>query len=1323
MANADVIAPPTPYESASELKDAHASLLDRLDQELARDSSAEGDAAITSLESDIRLFLKRGAASGVYLEEPRDRTACGALLDYWVSSLAQAGLPAASSRLAPFDGSKLPDLKGTNCPFVGLDAFRQEDQPYFFGRDSDSKKLVALVRSTPLVVVVGESGSGKSSLVMSGVLPRLAAGEEGVQFRVVPPIVPGNDVIGHLTAALHGSNPAAPPGDDADLRTAPAAIVALLGGPAAPPAVITIDQFEEVFTLSTAADRDALVAALVELLKDSRHRVILTVRVEFRSQITALRALEPFLGESAWYAMRPMGYEDLRDAVEKPAALAKLQFQAGVVDDLVKRVLGQQAALPLLQFTLRTLWDRRDRNRITWEVYRKVGNPLDALPAAADAFYKGLTPQARDETKRILLELVRVDELLEAYRQPLPKKQLLRAGKANTEETLALLAKQEFIRITADTGGEDVVEVKHEALIRNWPEYVSWIDEKRRGQRQRLALGPAAERWHREGRPDAQLLTGWQLEDAKTYSDLGALEAQFVAASVSFVERAQREREKQLVKAARRKANVRLVVVGAALSIVAIIAGAFWLQRERITLLAELAGARRLAEDDPTAGATAIAQAIGRHRIVSRLADSRGWLDALLNDARVRPVAIGAMFSLGDQALATGRFTHPRLTRALLLPDGATLVTSDDSSLRFWTVAGMTIQTHDAASAGARVQDLVIDTNGHVSAVWSDGVVRRFDARGQRQWEVKTGRAFADAAFSRDGRRLFVAISNDDPYQASTPGIAYAMGDGAVDKVGEVTVPATAKEVVPNSQGTEAVVLASGGASLWNVAANTLQPLEFKSPSGSGKASKGGGLPITIWWAAFSPTDRHIGAIDVDGVGWVVPVGGAPRPAVRLNAAVGSMAFGPRGNLVATASEKGPTRLWTVDGEEYQQPRWPSAPATSVAFGETFDWVATTANGITQVMAIDGPMVMQFKGHPGGMTSVRFFGGDKTIVTGSDDGTVRLWTVDSRVAKPVIAQTDTIQSIEMSTDGRRAVTASLDKTVRVWDVASQREIARITHDDYVRHAAFSPRGDLVVASSVDSTAQIWNLDGKPIGTAMKHNGAVVMAAFSADGESVLTASEDGTARRWNLQGQVTATLEHKEPVIAAAFLPDGSLLTASMTAFHRWSREGRLEQTFGSHPGFGEVVLSADGRYILSGAEGGRARVYSSDGTEILNLDLGRTAFHSGAISAGSQFIATVGKDGRVRFWNLGGELLGEMTTLGYQVTRLTFAPDSKRLITVSTDHLGRLWPLTLREYAEHLRGLGLPCLKAPELRDGLLFSAADAAQSADRCQSARTGR
>jgi hypothetical protein len=367
----------------------------------------------------------------------------------------------------------------------------------------------------------------------------------------VPPIVPGNAVLDHLVDAVLRTCSSASDAVTAEverLRQDPSRLCAMVGGAEAPPTLITIDQFEEVFTLSDPADCETLVVSLATLLElDRGHRVILTMREEFRNRIAALGALDQYLKASeAWYAMRPMSYEELRAAVERPAALVNLQFQAGIVDDLIKKVLGQPAALPLLQFTLRALWEQRARNRITREVYHKVGDPLKALRSSADQFYDGLAPQTQDEVRRILLELVRVDELLEAYRQPVRRSSLFSVGKANTREVLNLLAANDYVRITSvASDAEAIVEVKHESLVRNWPRFVEWIDEKRHEQRQLLRfLTQAAERWAESGRPHNGLLAGWQLQRAKEQPNLSELEKEFVDASTEAIGRIQRKRQR-----------------------------------------------------------------------------------------------------------------------------------------------------------------------------------------------------------------------------------------------------------------------------------------------------------------------------------------------------------------------------------------------------------------------------------------------------------------------------------------------------------------------------------------------------------------------------------------------------------------------------------------------------------------------------------------------------------------------------------------------------------------------------------------------------------
>ena len=437
---------------------------------------------------------------------------------------------------------RLPNLKEEKaCPYVGLEAFREKT--YFFGRDADTQELVDKICLTPLVIVLGASGSGKSSLVIGGVLPELRLMKD-TAFRIVPPFVPGQAVLEHLVKSVRealGEASGDIAGETEKLRTDETYLSAVLGGANAQRTVITIDQFEEVFLLTNDNDRKALEKNLANLLKlELGHRVILTLRQEFETRVCGadFTPLAPYVGKETFYSVRPMGFENLRAAVERPAALVNFQFQPGIVDDLVKRVAGQPAALPLLQFTLRQLWKNCDRNRITWEVYRKVGDPLSALENSADEFSDGLIPQTKEEVKRILLELVRVDEMLEAYRQPVLRKELLKAGSANTDEVIDLLEDQDYVRVLPpkEHKGNAIVEVKHEALIRNWSKYRQWIVSKREEQQKLAAIKQEARRWWNLGKPREGLLTDWQLEGVK-HLRLEGIEAEFVNASAAAIER------------------------------------------------------------------------------------------------------------------------------------------------------------------------------------------------------------------------------------------------------------------------------------------------------------------------------------------------------------------------------------------------------------------------------------------------------------------------------------------------------------------------------------------------------------------------------------------------------------------------------------------------------------------------------------------------------------------------------------------------------------------------------------------------------------------
>jgi WD40 repeat protein len=1293
------------FESASELRDGHAQLLEALDRQLGEDASATAEvAALSRLEPMIRTFLQRGAATGVYLDEVKERTACQVLLDYWVSSLAQAAMGAPPARLAAFDGDKLPDLKDKPCPYVGLDAFR--GRQFFFGRESDTQALLDQIRGTALVVVVGASGSGKSSLVMGGVLPALADDQAEVALRVAPTIVPGTTVLEHLAEAVlqaSGDASASATHAAAKLNANAGYLSEMAGKVDAGGLLITIDQFEEVFTLGDVVQREALAAGLAALLEsDQRHRVILTMREEFRSRLVELRALSRFL-ERAWYSMRPMGYEELRAAVERPATLVNLQFQSGIVDDLVKKVLGQPAALPLLQFTLRTLWDRRDRNRITWEVYDRVGDPLNALKASADQFFDALALETQTEARRVILQLVRVDELLEAYRQPVPKSRLLQAGKANTEEVLRLLTRNDYLRMTAGTRDEDaIVEVKHESLIRNWPRLVTWIDEKRIERRQRIALTQATQRWAQSGKPGEGLLTGWQLEEAKRQLDLSELEREFVEASAHQIEREQREREqalqRELAEERRRARLIGLLALAVSLMIPVIL------------------NSCRVARNAEYEARLALGQASTQEAI--RLVDTNQPGQALAHLARTLrsdPDALAAWSLTSDLLINQGLFVartslqHQGVVKvASFSPDGGRVVTaSADSTARVWDAAtgqpvGPALRHKGAVNAAVFRSDgrhIVTASADATAQVWDSAtgqpvgtplqhedtvnaavfspngaliVTASADATA-RVWIAATGKLVGTpfrhlgsvntAAFSHDGHRV-VTASADATARVWDTDTGRPIGAPLehVDIVNTAVFSPDGSLVITASDDKTARV--------WEVA--TGQPV---------------GAPLqhqrAVLAAAFSSDGRRVVTASSDTTARIwdaatgKPVG---RPLEHQRATVSAAEFSSDGSRVVTASSDGTARVWSATtgqpiGVPLQHPGAVNEGAVNAAAFSPDGSRVVTASHDKTARVWDAAKGRQVVAPPlQGKVKASVFGpnGPRFLMVPTAKDAARVWDAIRGLFIGVPLQHRDVNSAAFSSDGRLVVTASADATGRVWDAATGQPVgAPLQHQKAINTVAFSSDGRHVVTASADATARVWDTStGQPVGTPLQHQGAVNMAAFSSDGRRLVTVSADSTVRIWNTTTgkPVGAPFKPNGAFKAAVFGPDGPrVVIVSDTSTRVWDPATALPVGAPLQDGNNvkAAALSPDGRLVITASVGTTARVWDAASGQPVGAPIqhGRTIF-AVAFSSDGHWVVIDSDDGSTRIWQVllylsSGESVQRLADLaevvgGYRVTELS---------------------------------------------------------------------
>ncbi|HYC88761.1 MAG TPA: hypothetical protein VEO54_06085 [Thermoanaerobaculia bacterium] len=442
---------------------------------------------VEELAEEVRQFVQRAQVTGTILDADEQRDAAQGLIDYWVTTLYRASLPMDDVTLADFDANLAPTLADDLCPYVGLEAFREKDSNRFHGRKKLVAEAVEILTQHRFLAVVGPSGSGKSSVVQGGVLPALRRGAipGSDTWTYLPPLVPGagcgdglQPVTGGLKPALH---------------------------------VITIDQFEEIFTLcDDLAAREAFARKLADLAKE--HYVIVTMRSDYESRLTTMPELQELFAKGDLRAT-PMAAPELREAIEEPARLIGLKFESGLVDALVHDVLGEPAALPLLQFTLWKLWQSRDHNRITMAAYRRLGGGRAALANSANALYESLIQQDRDTMRRILLRMVRPGAGAEVTSNRVSVGLLLQLGddQSRVQRVLDKLVAERLVR-----RNEEQVEVAHEALIRNWPLLVSWIERQRADLVELRRFEALAEEWEHFGRTSG-FLDDRQLREAEEW--------------------------------------------------------------------------------------------------------------------------------------------------------------------------------------------------------------------------------------------------------------------------------------------------------------------------------------------------------------------------------------------------------------------------------------------------------------------------------------------------------------------------------------------------------------------------------------------------------------------------------------------------------------------------------------------------------------------------------------------------------------------------------------------------------------------------------------
>ncbi|MFP6764472.1 MAG: c-type cytochrome domain-containing protein [Planctomycetaceae bacterium] len=253
---------------------------------------------------------------------------------------------------------------------------------------------------------------------------------------------------------------------------------------------------------------------------------------------------------------------------------------------------------------------------------------------------------------------------------------------------------------------------------------------------------------------------------------------------------------------------------------------------------------------------------------------------------------------------------------------------------------------------------------------------------------------------------------------------------------------------------------------------------------------------------------------------------------------VHALAFHPQQRMLASAGFR-VVKLWQqpvdVQARKFGLGADPSASAAHPGSGLIA--TGTKQNQIQIHNSADGKLTKTLSGHTAAVTGVAFSADGKHVVSGSEDKTVRVWSIETGETIRQITTPAVVTDVLLRIDGMQIVSAHADNKVRVWSLtapadeipeAGEKPVREIAHTG-VTCLCTTPTATQILSGGTDNNARIWNLDSGAAVRALNHGGPVISVACRADGQAFLTGSTNNTAKLWDAAGKQIAELRGHVP--------------------------------------------------------------------------------------------------------------------------------------------------------------------------------------------------
>jgi WD40 repeat protein/serine/threonine protein kinase len=1157
-------------------------------------------------------------------------------LELLVSGQTSADWPDAAAVPAP----AMISLPEPENPYKGLHAFQTGDVRDFFGREELTEKLVSRLEEkhpfSRFLTIVGPSGSGKSSLVKAGLIPALwRGGLPGSEKWFVVEMLPGSRPLDELEIAL--TRVAANQGHNLRQHLARdefglVRVAELILPQDGTELVLVVDQLEEVFTLVEDEEErvqflNLLRAAVTD--KRSRVRVIATLRADYYD-----RPLHyPEFGElirSRMETILPLSVRGLERAVRGPAERVGVTFEPGLTEQIVSEMTYQAGALPLLQYALAELFDRRQGRLLTHAAYQEIGGAVGALAHRADEIYLSFTGYMQQLTRQLFLRLVTLGEGAEDTRRRANRGELLSLTEYSDamEEIIDAFADHRLLSLDHDDRTrQPTVEVAHEAILREWERLRGWLNESRADVRLQRQLASSAVEWKHQHRDASYLLRGSRLQQVEQWAQvtelaLTPLEREFIAESTTQREarqQAEAERQAREARLEQRSRNfLRLLVVVFALA--AVLSGGFGVFALTERNAADLARieAQRSAEEIRSIALTFGAQqALDNDQPDVALALA---LQAIKMDNP--PIhAQQTFFTATTSSWIQKRFlvSDARVFDAVYHPDGERIITTSlDGRTIVWDIeTGEELQSigregwatfldihpdgNIIAIGGAPgsipVQVWNLETNAVIDLVTDEGIhspptftadgkrlVSGFDGKDILVWDTETWQVI-NSWKAHDGFIISSIRFNHDESLLVT---------GSADTFVKIWDFETG-DLLQTFNLQEVTSRPDVSAWVWNA--------QFL-PDGE-HVLIGGGFEMVLWnwqtdeivWIVSETSVVHDIALSPDSTTFVVGLEGISAQVRDVSTGrlirsyeVGhtgrtqNVDYSPDGTTVLTGNGDGTVVIWPVFWEGFKEHYLVPDAIAGLALHPTQPFAALApqdpAASINLVDINTGEVIQEFTGHRGPVIPL-VFSLDGRYLLASEyaahfdpmNQSVIVWDIETGEQIFVLDNhLGWTVSIAMSPDKRTvAVGESIGGRIILWDIDAREPIRALEgQQDWVMAIVFSPDGRYLYSSGRNGSLLKWDMQsGEVVMQFAVQRSPIHNLDVNADGTRLVSGHGDGTVTIWDTDtAMIVLTLE-------------GQSLGNSAVDFHPYN------ETL--------ITSASDGTIILWNAEtGDRLNTYAA---------------------------------------------------------------------------------------------------------------------------------